>query len=124
MTKLHSSTAEKAKWLSMRSRPKALTMGELNQRSAARQAQAERIGKMRMEMAKATKEGDRDRRAKASQATIDAFARGVQKNAELGIDPIYLNLPYDRRAALRAAWKKQSKAWDIAHQPLPDLASA
>lgn len=123
-----STSAEKAKWQAMRSRPKKLTAAELHQRAVSRQTQSQHISKLRAEIAKATEEGNLARRTKARDSLRNAFNRGIQKNAELGIDPVYLGgrglgrVP--RGSLAHVAWQKRAKLWDIAHQPKPDADAA
>lgn len=110
-----SSDAEKSKWKSLRTTPRKLTPDELHQRAVFRRDRQRQSDKVRLDMMKAASEGDRDRRAKSGASLTVAYRRGVQKNAEIGINPIYLNGSFERRFHAVADWKKTAKAWDRRH---------
>lgn len=108
-----STNAEKAKWRSMRATPRKLTPGELHQRAVARR-DAKRISeRYALDMRKATAAGDYSRKNKARWARRDALHRGVRKNAELGIAPVYRGIDRDSNAQLQ--WLKHAREWDRAN---------
>jgi len=123
-----STAAEKAKWKKLRATPRKLTPAELHQRAVARQERSAAIAKMRIDMVKAAAAGDGARRNKARNARQGAYELGLLKNAELGIDPVYLGgrgfWRVPRGSLAHKAWLKTAKAWDVAHQPKPEAEAA
>lgn len=129
-----STAAEKIKWRSLRATPRRLTPKELHQRAVARRDLKRHMEKLHAEMAKATKAGDKERRVKRREKTRAAFALAIQREREIGTDPIYHNrngsarlYDFDKLDPFTSptkAWKKLAKAWDIAHQPKPEAEAA
>jgi hypothetical protein len=114
-----STNAEKAKWRAMRATPRKLTADELHQRAVARRDAKRQMEKFGLEVAKAKSAGDYSRKNKAWWKRQNAFHRGVRKNAELGINPIYIG-GLGARAVYRGShehkrWVAASREWDRAN---------
>lgn len=107
-----STDAEKAKWKKLRATPRRLTPAELHQRAVARRDARRAAEKYALEAAKAGAEGDISRKRRARAKLRDACYRGLRKNAELGIAPVYRG--HDRDSGAQRAWVKASREWDRA----------
>ena len=114
-----STSAEKAKWKSLRSTPRRLAPEELHQRAVARRDARRALEKYLAGARRASAEGDYARKQKARAKLRKAYRSGLRKNAELGINPVYIG-GLGPRAVLRGStahkeWLKASRDWDRAH---------
>lgn len=106
MTKLYTSPAAKARWKAQRA-PR-------NRTDYALVSVAKQISMPRLPSAQ---------RAKQRRKLRDAYLLGLERNRELGINPVYRGV-CERGSVMHKQWLKEAKAWDVRHQPKPDAEAA